>query len=285
MGLKRIQYKGQELLSAKYDLVFKALFTADGNQELLASLLSCILTIHIRAQDMIVTNTELPSTHEDGRLSRVDVRVRLSDGKNLNIEIQLEDEHNIAKRSTYYTSKLYVDQATPGMKFGELCPTIAINILDFSFLPYEEYHNRYRLKNTANNDELTDAFEINFIELRKVPKNSKGNLKDLWMRFLLADDAEELEMLENQDPILEKAVNKLLYVSADEKLRYALDMREKAEMDYWSAMGTNYDKGMREGRQEEKYQVVCEMKNEGLPDEMIARITKLPVDTVREIEK
>ena len=249
MRLQRIQFRGQEVLFARYDLVFKALLTADGNMELLASLLSYILDLDIRAHDIVVTNTELPPTHEEGRLSRVDVRAKLSDGKNCNIEIQLKNEHNIAKRSLFYTSKLYSDQAISKIEFDELCPAIAINILYFDFLPYEEYHNRYRLKNTRTNDELIDVFEINFIELQKAPKDATDNLKDLWMRFLLADSAEELEMLAKQDPIFEKAVNKLLYVSADEKLRYELDMREKAEMDYWSAMKTNYRKGEQKGEQ------------------------------------
>ena len=279
MGIKRIHYRGHELLPAKCDLVFKALFTADGNQELLASLLSSILDLNIRARDMVIANTEFPPPHETDRLSRVDVRVKLSDGKNLNIEIQIEDEHNMAKRSVFYTSKLYVDQAASGMKFDELCPAIAINILDFPFLPYEEYHSKYRLKNTKNSDELTDAFEINFIELKKVPKDSRNSLKDLWMLFLSADNAEEFEMLEKQEPIMGKAVNKLLYVSANEKLRYELDMREKAEMDYWSAMGTNYDKGMREGVRA----VAKNLLNKQMPVDDVADATGLTSEEVESL--
>ena len=281
MGIKRINYKGQELLPAKCDLVFKALFAADGNRELLSSLLSCILNLDIRAQNIIVTNTEFPPAHESGRLSRVDVRVKLTDGKNLNVEIQVEDEHNMAKRSVFYTSKLYIDQAVSGMRFDELCHAIAINILDFAFLPYKRYHNRYRLKNTENNDELTDIFEINFIELRKVPKDSASNLKELWMRFLSADDAEEFEMLEKQDPIMEKAVSKLLYASADEKLRYEIDMREKAEMDYWSAMGTNFDKGRQEGMHEQSLAIA---KNLLVAEYPIGEIVKATGLTREEVE-
>ena len=69
------------------------------------------------------------------------------------------------------------------------------------------------------------------------------------MRFLSATSEKELDMLAKENPIFEKAINKLLYVSADEQLRYELDMREKAELDYWSAMKTSFKEGKEEGIQ------------------------------------
>ena len=50
--------------------------------------------------------------------------------------------------------------------------------------------------------------------------------------------------------MLEKAVKRLVYVSADEKLRYEMAMREKAELDYYSDMQDSYDKGLSEGMSE-----------------------------------
>ena len=85
MAIQTIPYKGLELLPAKLNLVFKALLTSDGDLELLASLLSCILELDITAGDVTVTNTELPPTYEGGKRASVDVRVRLSDGKHLNV--------------------------------------------------------------------------------------------------------------------------------------------------------------------------------------------------------
>jgi len=70
------------------------------------------------------------------------------------------------------------------------------------------------------------------------------------MKFLAAENGEVLEMLEKQDPMLEKAVKRLVYVSADEKLRYEMAMREKAELDYYSDMQDSYDKGLSEGLSE-----------------------------------
>ncbi len=278
--MERIQYKGQQLLPVKKDLVFKAVFIGDGDLELLASLLSSILELDITAQDVAVTNTELPPIHEFGKLSRMDIRVKTADNKHINVEIQLKDEHNIEKRSLYYLAKLYTEQMTQKMRFEDICSTIAINILDFDFLPFAEYHNKYRMKHTNKDHELTDVFEINFLELKKIPNEITENLKDAWMLYLSTDKAEVLEMLSEQNPVFQKAVNKLVYVSADEQLRYELDMREKAELDYSSAMHTNF----RKGAEEATIEIAKEMLQDGDSVEKISRITKLPKEIIARLQ-
>jgi len=289
--LDRIRYKGKELLPVKRDIVFKALFAGDSDLELLASLLASILDINIHANNLVVTNTELPPVHETGKLSRVDIRVKTEDGKHINVEIQLRNEYNMDRRSIFYLSKLYTDQMMAKMTFDELCPAIAINILDFIYLPFEEYHNRYRMKNTRNNHELTDVFEVNFIELPKAPKAGEG-LKDLWMLFLSTDNEEVLDMLTSESPVFKKAISKLVYVSSDEKLRYELDMREKAELDYQSAMKTNYRKGKEEGKiegkmegkMEGKEETVAHALKEGMKPEDIVRYIGVSLEKVIEIK-
>ena len=62
-------------------------------------------------------------------------------------------------------------------------------------------------------------------------KESRDNLKELWMLFLAAETEEELEWLAAQHPIMEKAINKLVEISSDEKLLHEIDLREKAKME------------------------------------------------------
>jgi predicted transposase/invertase (TIGR01784 family) len=253
---------------------------SDGDLELLASLLSSILEIDIYPKDITVTNAELPKSHESGKESRIDVRVRLSDGKHVNVEIQIADEHDIAKRSIYYLSRLYADQMKEGMDYAGICPAIAINILDFDYLPFEKYHNCYRMKNLNYDHELTEAFEINFIELRKVTSAGRSSLKDLWALFIAADCEEVLDMLSDENPIMKKAVEKLEYISSDEELRYALDMREKAALEYHSGIASSYKKGKAEGKADERSKIAEKMKASGIPVDEIVKFTDLSVDEI-----
>jgi predicted transposase/invertase (TIGR01784 family) len=270
--IERIPYRGKELLPAKRDIVFKALMTADGDLELLASLLSSILEIDIRADGITVTNTELSPTYEEGKLSRIDVRIKLADGKHIQVEIQLRDLHNMANRSIFYLSRIYTEQMKTKIGFRDICPTIAINILDFNYLPFSEYHNKYRLKNVRNNHELTDVFEINFIELKKVLKENRSGLKDVWMLFLAADSEEVLDMLSNEDPIMVKALSKLQYVSADEKVRQEFLAREEAEIEYYAGMTSSFREG--EEAEREKWQGIVAEKETLLAEKDMALAEK-----------
>ena len=291
-----MEYQGKTIYKAKYDLVFKAVFL--GDLTLLASLLASILEIGIRAEDLAILNTELVPEFESGKLSRLDIRVKTGQ-RHIDIEIQLNNLYNVEKRSVFYLSKLYVEQMTASMRYQELRPTIAINILDFVYLPYAEYHNRYRMKNLRTHDELTDVIEIHFIELPKLQEPcpacpacpgtddagdaggagdpAKGkDMKDLWMRFLSADSGDALDTLAKEDPMVEKAVNRLVYVSADEQLRYEIAMREKAEMDYFNAMSNKRD----EGKAEERKRNVGKMKVRGMSAQEIADLLDLSLDEV-----
>ena len=79
----------------------------------------------------------------------------------------------------------------------------------------------------------------------------------------------------------------MVYFSADEQLRYELDMREKWEIDHYSAMATRearaIERGRAEGFEENKRQIIIEMKKKNFTDDVIADIVKLPVEEIHEI--
>ena len=81
-----IDYEGEVVYSAKYDHIFKALFTSD-DKTLLASFLSSVLGIKITADGVTILNAELPSGNEKDKRVRLDIRARLSDENIINIEM------------------------------------------------------------------------------------------------------------------------------------------------------------------------------------------------------
>ena len=174
------------------------------------------------------------------------------------------------------------------MDFKDLCPAIAINVMDFACLPYAEYHNQYRLKNTRTHDELTDVIELHYIELPKVRMTENDNVKDMWMQFLSAESGEVLEMLAKRDPMMEKAIQRLVYVSAEEKLRYEIAMREKAELDYYNEMLGSFDKGKEEGLEKGREEARLEAAKSllGILDiQTIAQRLRLNAGEIAELEK
>jgi predicted transposase/invertase (TIGR01784 family) len=75
---------------------------------------------------------------------------------------------------------------------------------------------------------------------------------DLIFRRLFADERnkEELTMIAERNPHIEKAVVKLRHLSSDEQTRDMYERREKARRDEESIKRWAQEEGMREGRQE-----------------------------------
>jgi predicted transposase/invertase (TIGR01784 family) len=109
--------------------------------------------------------------------------------------------------------------------------------------------------------------------LPKLPDEGEGRLYT-WCRFLDAEDEDELRGLADKDPVIEKAVGMLLKLSEDEVLRYREDMRQKAR---WSKMAREdfvHDQGKAEGLAEGKAEGLAEGKAEGLAEgEVKAQVT------------
>ena len=309
MALLKFKYRGQEVFCPMYDRVFKALFD-DGKLVLLASFLSSILGMDIKAEELTVRNSEMPVTTQDGKLVRLDFRIMLIDGSVVNIEMQVDDEHDMGKRSLYSLAKLMPDRLKVSGEYKNIRPVIAINILDFNFIPdSNDYINRYRMKNLKTNAEMpnAEAQEIIFIELKKLPKTA-GSMGEWWLKFLTVKSGKELDMIATQSPVLEMARERLVGISADEKLKYEMDMIEKANYDYNSRMARlerlemeaiekiaksreeGMEKGRAEGRTEGRTEGRAEgitenakkMKTKGFDNALIAEITGL---SLKQIER
>ena len=118
-----------------------------------------------------------------------------------------------------------------------------------------------------------EVFEINIVELPKLPKNAGNSMKELWVKFLSAKTKEELNMLTKQAPALKKAVNKLIRINASEERRYMAEMRHKAEMERDA-----FKKGT-------LMELATNMIAEGLDDTLIAKITKLSIVEIELLRK
>ena len=251
--MKTIMYDGKKLLPITSDVVFKAIFGNEENKDLLMSLLNSFLEIDIKTPDEIqIVGTEFIKHYGEDKLCRLDIRVKTDDNKHIDIEIQVVDKKDMINRSIYYAACLYTEQMKEGMRYNKIGRTIALNILCYNlFEDNRSYVNSYRFKNRETNSELTDILEINFVELKKVKiqKTSNEDMKDLWAKFLSAESEEELIMLKEKNETLNKAVEKLKYVSADDIIRFEYDQRRKARLDYGSDMACAKEEGMKQGIQ------------------------------------
>jgi predicted transposase/invertase (TIGR01784 family) len=282
MALEMIPYHGKELFCPKYDRVFKALLLGDDNDyTLLSSFLTGVLATEIRPENIIsASSTELPTKHGNDKIVRLDIRVTLADGTAVNIELQVSIDISMGARSLYQLSRIVAGSIDKGQVPEDICPVIAINVLDFDYIKGGDgYHNRYRMKNVVTGAEMPGAevFEVHFIELPKFHKNTAGNtMKELWVKFLTAKKEEDLEMLTKESPVMASAVNRLVYASGTKELREQMDDYHWNEVKNRLTMAAERKEGRLEGRLE----VAKNLLGKGMKPGDVAEVTGLPIDDV-----
>ncbi|HDR7959300.1 Rpn family recombination-promoting nuclease/putative transposase [Bacillus wiedmannii] len=255
----------QQLVNLRIDFAFKQLFGTNGSEDILIAFLNAMLQ---ESLDSPITSLQLEDPHlhreyEEDKLSILDISATLNTGTKVNVEIQLNNNHDMMKRSLYYWGKLYTSQLQKGMPYSALRKTITINLLNFiMFLDHKEFHTTGTLWNTQQQKLLSDDIEIHIVEIPKLTKQwheEKVNpWKDPFVRWLLLLSANEDEHLTktlediamNQDPILKKAINKWERMSQDSSFRQAYDAREKVLMDEAAKFAHAETEGIKRGMEQ-----------------------------------
>ncbi|MBE7168441.1 Rpn family recombination-promoting nuclease/putative transposase [Bacillus toyonensis] len=286
------------LVNLRIDFAFKQLFGTNGNEDILVAFLNAILKDSLESP-IVALQLEDPHLHreyEEDKLSILDISATLNTGTKVNVEIQLNNNHDMIKRSLYYWGRLYTSQFQKGMPYSSLHKTITINLLNFVMFPeYEAFHTTGILWNQQQQKLLSDDIEVHIVEISKLLQQWREEKVNPWedsfVRWLLLLPANEDEYLTqtlediamNQDPILQKAMNNWERMSQDSSFRQAYEAREKALMDEAAKFAHARNEGKKEGIQQGKIQMIKGMHELGVPLETIAKASKLDIDEVKRI--
>ncbi|APO47967.1 hypothetical protein BS614_00075 [Paenibacillus xylanexedens] len=221
-----------ELLDPRNDFLFKRIFGSEENRDVLITFLNRTFA---EANRPPLTEIHLlnPYTDKDAprdKQSILDIRAKTSEGEMINIEMQLFNKYDTEKRTLFYWSKLYSGQLQGGQPYKALKKCVTINILNFSFLPNEQYHNIFHLREERSGISLSDDIELHFLELPKldVSKHSiqEGGLVN-WLLFLKGTQRNQWEVLSMNEPVLKKAMDTLEFLSQDAEVRQLYEARQR----------------------------------------------------------
>ena len=196
----------------------------------------------------MLLNTNLSKLHEDEKQGILDVRLTMNNDTEIDIEINLAYMRAWADRSTFYVSKMLVEQVGINKRYSNIKKCIGINILDFDYIKAtKRFHTVYHIREDTEPIKYTDIFEIHIVELPKLPQTDDGTDLYDWIRFIKADNKGEFEMLAQQSQYLKTAFEKLEEISADQEKRLEYTARQKALYDYNTYMEESYERGVEEG--------------------------------------
>ncbi len=301
----------RKIIPPSYDVVFKAIFGREENKPLIISLLSSILNLDLHElEDLEILNGEIPVTRFDEKGTRLDLRLKLKNKTEIDVEIQTYNHAAFSERVLYYWSKLYSSSLIKGEEYKALYKCIAIIFLDFWLYDTPEFHSVFRLFESERKTLFSEHLEIHMIELPKIEGYNKGIDNPLlvrWMEFLnvrsehdMADlkmkndlpeeiltALEELDKL-SQDPNMRmEALNKEMWIRDQIVL---INMAKNAKKDgyesgFTKGVAAGVEQGIEQGKELGKFETNIEnakkMKELGADIDFIQATTGLDPETIK----
>lgn len=277
-----------ELLDPRVDFVFKRIFGSEQNKDVLLAFLNStfIETGEAPLTEITVINTYTDKDSPEDKQSILDIKAKTVEGKLINIEMQLFNPYHMEKRTLFYWSEMYFHQIKKGENYNLLKKCVTINILNYSCLDNERYHNVFHLQEDHTGISLTDDIEIHVMELTKLEQHpislEKGGLVN-WLLFLKGIDTSNWEVLAMNEPMLKKAMDTLEFLSHDAATRMAYDARMKALSDEKSMIEGARAEGLREGLREGKQEMARELLALGVDMSTIVKASGLSEEEIRKL--
>ena len=289
----------ESFLSPQNDVVFKLLFCKPENNDLLISFLTAVLQPRFPITSAIVLNPEITRNRILEKGSILDVVVELQDKSKIDIEMQVENEYNFRKRILFYWSRLHQSQLVPGDNYTHLRPSVAIAVLGYKETNELNYHSIYELRERHSSNIFSEDICIHLIELPKLniylnkhPEQAQQFVA-LWSKFFEIKTPQDLEKLAMEQPIFRRAEQALYLISGDPEARQLAEDREKARMNFVSAIEgaklvsreEGMQVGLEQGEKNAQLRLILAMIAKGMPSESISEITQMPVSEIDGLRK
>ena len=232
----------------------------------------------------------------DDKVGILDIKAKIDNEINCDIELQVVDRKNIEKRILFYWSKMYNMSIKSGEDYSTLEKGIVILISDYELdglKDIEKYVTKWNIREEEYQKIiLTDVMEIYIIELPKFEKyqeKTDNNILNSWVKFI--KNPEVTRMGENNKE-LKQAQKVLEEISQDEHERYLAELRQKYIMDQKAIEDAGYDKGLKDGLergieqgiQHEKIAIAKNMKKQNIDFETICKVTGLSIEEIKNIK-
>ncbi|HHY75024.1 MAG TPA: Rpn family recombination-promoting nuclease/putative transposase [Bacillus bacterium] len=278
-------------LLPKNDFVFKLLVGSDDkhSKELLIHFLNDLFQVPEgqSISNVYHQNTHLNKQHLTNKASILDIRSQIPGIGIVNIEMQLENQYNMDKRSLFYCAKIITEQLDEGDNYNKLRKTTAITLLDFNYFNHNNYHSIYHLTEKKTGSPYPDILQLHFIEMKKIKMlHREGKIDEndqlaKWIEFFSNEDDSQWKVMASKHPIIKKAVERLEIISQNPENRWNYEIRQKTLKDITSMKEGAKDEGKIEG----KIEVATKMLRKGIGIDTISEFTGFTKEELLELQK
>jgi len=277
------------------DYAFKRLLGSEENKPLLQDLLECILDLTPQqVLDLEFMDKELTKEEFGDKTGILDVKLKLTDGTVIDIEIQASWNASFVKRTLFYWAKMYTADFKAGESYDKLHRCIAINIIADGFRLNDAIHSEYLLQEKTAHTVLTDVLEVHFLDLQaaktaKEKGKATGKQGQLinWLRFIGATDRKERAMIATMSPVLQMLNEKIDVLTLSPTERKLYESRMKLKSDITTISETQFSAGVERGKSlglaEGKSLGLAEGKSLGLAEGEVRGSRQKALETARNL--
>jgi len=287
-----------KLLDPTLDVVFKLLMLR--NQVLLRDVIESVLTLPAPIAELEVINPEIPEDAPGDKNVVLDIRVRLKDGRQIDLEMQSTVPPGTRARFLYYWARGFSDSLARGDDYTALRPCVSILWFKRALLNSPRFHSVFHLSEEHSHEVFSPELEFHVLELPKLQLAMADRQAKLerWARFLGAKSIDELEKLAHEDDVMTTAKNALQDLSMDpDALRIARD-RETAVLMHRHLMASSFEAGLAEGRGEGRaegrsegeiagirlaIESLCRILGIAIEQDRAAKLTTLSAEQLRQL--
>jgi predicted transposase/invertase (TIGR01784 family) len=278
-----------ERLNPLNDYLFLKFMGEEGDEEQCLAFLNAVLGSKGKKPVKLIKILENKTFIADvigEKTSILDVRAETDIGEKINIEVQLKDLHNMEKRTLQHWGREFTKGISAGDDYKDLPKVITINIVNFDNIKLDDFHTCFHLWEDDHHDYLlTDVLEIHFINMVKFRKlknrDISNNPLERWLTFLdITTPEKTLQEVIQMDGAINKAYDRLNFVSQDKEVLRAYEMREMAMSDWTTGLNTAEEKGHMRAQLE----IAKNLKKIGLSVAQIAEGTGLDIETIQSLQ-
>ena len=89
-------------INPRVDFAFKKLFGSEENKDLLISLINAIVSDEEQVVEVELKNPYNLADYRAGKISILDIKAKAENGRWFNVEMQIREDNNFAKRAIFY---------------------------------------------------------------------------------------------------------------------------------------------------------------------------------------
>jgi len=237
-----------QYLPPTLDVIFKMLLLRE--QRLLRDMVEAVLGLKKPLRCLTILNPEIPRRCPKDKSITLDVRARLDDGRQLDLEMQASTPKGLRPRLLYYWARIYGRTLPKGRDYTTLRPVVSIVWLTKKLLFTEHFHSIFQLRDVKTRELLCPDIEFHLLELPKLDLAANGADAKLtrWARFFEAHSSRQYDQLAAEDPIMELARNTLRDLSQSPRAQRLAEERRDALGAHYHLLGASYQAGAKKGK-------------------------------------